>query len=97
MGLTCEWDPEKARSNLRTHGVPFEEAATVFRDILSSTIGDPLHSAEEDRFVTIGQSYAGRTLIVVHADRGERVRIISARRAGRRERRDYEEGGRQFT
>jgi len=97
MALTCEWAPEKARSNLQKHGVSFEEAATVLSDTLSSTIEDPLHSDEEDRFVTIGQSYTGRTLVVVHTDRGDRVRIISARCAGPRERKDYEEGGKRST
>ncbi|MGH9783903.1 MAG: BrnT family toxin, partial [Terriglobia bacterium] len=86
------WDPGKARSNLRKHGVSFEEGASVFRDVLSVTISDPLHSAEEGRFVTIGQSDRGRTLIAVHSEVGEAIRIISARVATRRERREYEEG-----
>jgi uncharacterized protein len=86
------WHPEKARSNLRKHGVTFEEAASVFRDVLSVTIGDPLHSTEESRFVTIGWSNQGRTLVVVHSEVGEMIRIISARFATRRERRRYEEG-----
>jgi uncharacterized protein len=85
------WDPEKARSNVRKHGVTFEEAASVFRDTLSVTISDPLHSSEESRFVTIGRSDRGRTL-----SRGAfRLRgcdsIISVRLPTRRERRDYEE------
>ena len=86
------WDPKKARSNARKHGVTFEEAASVFRDVLSATIGDPLHSTEEDRYVTIGRSERGRTLVVVHSDFGETIRVISARRATRRERREYEQG-----
>ena len=86
------WHPEKARSNLRKHGVTFEEAASVFRDTLSVTIADPLHSAEENRFVTIGRSARNRTLIVVHLESEDMLRIISARPATRRERRDYEEG-----
>jgi uncharacterized DUF497 family protein len=86
------WDVEKARSNVRKHGVTFQEAASVFRDTLSVTIGDPLHSTEENRFVTIGQSDRGRTLVVVHLDLGDVIRIISARLATRGERRKYEEG-----
>ena len=91
MGSVLRWDPEKARSNLRKHGVSFEEAASLFRDVLSVTISDPLHSSEESRFVTIGRSDSGRTLIVVHSEMGESIRIISARVATRRERRKYEE------
>ena len=87
-----EWDPEKARSNLEKHGVSFEVAATVFGDPLSLTVADPDHSDEEDRFVTIGQTARSETIVVVHTDRGEGVRIISARQATTRERRQYEEG-----
>lgn len=90
MSLTSEWDESKAQENLRKHGVSFEEAATVFGDPLSLTIDDPLHSAEEDRLIMIGQSYRGRMLVVVHAERGDNVRIISARLATPRERRTYE-------
>ncbi|MBI3472752.1 MAG: BrnT family toxin [Candidatus Solibacter usitatus] len=92
MGPVLRWHPEKARSNLRKHGVTFEEAASVFRDILSVTISDPLHSAGESRFLTIGRSDRDRTVVVVHSDVGETIRIISARHATRRERREYEEG-----
>ncbi|HUY13141.1 MAG TPA: BrnT family toxin [Terriglobia bacterium] len=92
MGPVFRWDPEKARSNLRKHGVSFEEAASVFRDILSVTVSDPLHSTEESRFVTLGRSERGRTLVVVHTEFGDAIRIISARLATRRERKDYEEG-----
>jgi len=92
METVLRWDPEKARANLRKHGVPFEEAATVFRDVLSVTISDPLHSIEESRFVTIGRSDRGRTLVVIHWEVGETIRIISARLANSRERREYEEG-----
>ena len=94
MGSVLRWDPEKARSNLRKHGVSFEEAASLFRDVLSVTISDPLHSSEESRFVTIGRSDLGRTLVVVHSELGETIRIISARVATPRERRKYEEGTR---
>jgi uncharacterized DUF497 family protein len=92
MEPVLRWDPRKARSNLRKHGVCFEEAASVFRDVFSITIVDPLHSAEESRFVTIGQSDRGRTLIVVHSEDEEDIRIISARIATRQERIKYEEG-----
>lgn len=92
MGPILRWDPEKARSNLRKHGVTLEEAVLVFRDVLSVTISDPLHSAEEGRFVTIGRSDRDRTLVVVHSEVGETIRVISARLATRRERREYEEG-----
>ena len=86
-----EWDPKKAWSNVGRHGVTFEEAATVFGDRLSLTIPDPIHSSSEHRFVTIGLSANGRLLVVVHTDRGDAIRIISARRANTRERRTYEE------
>jgi uncharacterized DUF497 family protein len=95
MGLTFEWDENKARQNLKKHGVSFEEASTVFGDPLSSTIPDPLHSDEEDRFVILGESHCRRLLVVVFAERGDHIRIISARRASRRERREYEEGSEQ--
>jgi uncharacterized DUF497 family protein len=92
MEPVFRWHPKKARSNLRKHGVSFEEAASVFRDILSVTIADPLHSGEEDRFVTIGQSARTRTLVVVHLEVADEIRIISARTATPRERSNYEEG-----
>ena len=92
MGPVFRWLPEKAHSNLRKHGVAFEEAASVFRDALSVTIADPLHSAEEDRFVIVGLSDRDRTLVVVHSEVGDTIRIISARLATRTERRKYEEG-----
>ena len=94
MGSVLRWDPEKARSNLRKHGVSFEEAASLFRDVLSVTISDPLHSTEESRFVTMGRSDRGRTLVVVHSEVGKTIRIVSARVATPRERRKYEEGTR---
>ncbi len=91
MGLLFEWDPKKARLNIKTHGVSFDEASTAFRDPLSQTIDDPLHSSGEDRFVLIGRSIPGRLLVIVHTDRGERIRIISARFATKKERIRYEE------
>jgi len=90
--FTFEWDEEKATENLTKHGVSFSEASTVFADLLSRTIPDPLHSEEEDRFVVLGQSGLQHTLVVVHTYRGEVIRIISARTATSRERRDYERG-----
>ena len=92
MGLSFEWDDEKARENRKKHGVSFEEAATVFGDALSLTIDDPLHSEGEERFVIIGSSIQGRTLVVVHTERGDDIRLISARVATPRERKIYEEG-----
>jgi uncharacterized DUF497 family protein len=92
MSLTFEWDEEKAAENLAKHGVSFAEASTVFADPLSRTIPDPLHSDEEDRFVILGESTSGHTLVVVHTYREENIRIISARRATPRERKDYERG-----
>ncbi len=87
--MRFEWDPEKARRNVAKHGVSFEEAATAFGDPLSLTILDPDHAEEEDRFILLGQTYAGRLVVVVHTDRGENIRVISARLT-RRERKAYE-------
>jgi uncharacterized DUF497 family protein len=84
-----EWDDRKAASNLAKHGISFEEAATALADPRSITIRDVLHP---DRFVLLGYSRSRRLLVVVHAERGTAIRIISAREATRRERRDYEEG-----
>jgi uncharacterized DUF497 family protein len=91
MALLFEWDPKKAIRNLKGHKVSFDEASTAFRDPLSMTIEDPLHSQEESRTVLIGKSQQGRLLVVVHTERGDRIRIISARLATKRERLDYEE------
>jgi uncharacterized protein len=91
MALFFEWDTAKARANEVSHGISFEEAASVFGDPLSLTIADPLHSLQEERFITIGESARGRVIVVVHTDRKSRIRIISSRKATRRERRDYEE------
>jgi len=86
-----EWDPKKAKSNCRKHRVSFEESATVFNDILSITYSDPDHSASEERFLTVGMSAASRLLVIAHTDHGERIRIISARAATQKERKQYEE------
>jgi uncharacterized protein len=90
MAVLVEWDPSKASQNLKKHGVSFEEAATVFNDPLSSTIDDPLHSQTEERFIIVGSSQQNRLLVVVHVDRGTRIRIISARLATNYERKIYE-------
>ena len=90
--MEFEWDPDKAARNLAKHGVSFQEAATVFGDPLAMTYGDPDHSEDEDRFLTFGHSSAGRLLVVSHTDRDDRTRIISARTATRKERKQYEEG-----
>jgi uncharacterized DUF497 family protein len=92
MGLTFEWDSEKDEANLKKHGVSFSEAATVFADPLTITISDPDHSVGEERYITVGLSYRQRVLVVAHRDDDDRIRIITARLATRRERRDYEEG-----
>ncbi len=89
--LLFEWDPNKAKENLEIHGVSFDEASTAFRDTLSLTIYDPLHSLEEERFVLIGNSQKDRLLVVVHTERGDRIRLISARKASKKERKQYEE------
>ena len=86
------WDRRKAATNLRKHGVSFEEASTVFRDVLSVTGHDPDHSASEDRFITFGVSGGGRLLVISHTEAFGTMRLISARRATRKERRLYEEG-----
>jgi uncharacterized DUF497 family protein len=87
-----EWNAQKAATNLRKHGVSFEEAASVFFDPLSETGDDPDHSVDERRFVTFGVSSSGRLLVVAHADRDDVIRIISARPATRADRKIYEEG-----
>jgi len=91
MGLFFEWDANKARLNLSKHSISFAEASTVFSDLNSITISDPAHSSSEDRYVILGHSYIGKLIVVVHTERGENIRIISARLANRKERRTYEE------
>jgi hypothetical protein len=92
--LRFEWDPQKAARNLVKPGVSFEEAATVFGDPLGRIASDPRHSADEERFVLLGLSRRRRLLAIMFAERGQGIRLISARRATRRERRDYEERAR---
>lgn len=91
MPLTFEWDLRKARSNLAKHGVGFDEATTIFGDPFSLTIPDPEHSSAEERYITMGTAFNAKLIVVVHTDRGDNIRIISARRASRRERKCYEE------
>jgi len=92
MPIRFDWDKRKAQNNLRKHRVDFNEASTVFADTLSITIPDPDHSDDEERYVTMGFSNRHRLLVVVHTEGNETIRIISARRADRLERRKYEEG-----
>jgi uncharacterized DUF497 family protein len=89
--LRFVWDRDKAAANLRKHGVAFDEAAAAFGDPLSITIADPEHSAGEERWLLLGQSAAGRLLVVAHTEHGDEIRIITARPATRRERQNYEE------
>ena len=92
MQTLFEWDRYKAEANLRRHGVSFEEAQTVFTDPLSITLPDPDHSEDEERFIDIGMSDNHRVLVVVYTERGQRIRLISARKATPVERKQYEEG-----
>lgn len=87
--MRFEWDPTKARRNVEKHGVSFEEAATAFADPLSITRFDPDHSIDEARFLLLGATHSGRLVVVAHTDRGDNLRIISARIATPRERRTY--------
>lgn len=89
--MIYEWDLRKAAGNYRKHGISFTEAATVFLDPLAVSYEDPDHSVDEDRFITIGHSRLDRLLFVAHADREDRVRIISPRRTTPTETHDYEE------
>lgn len=85
------WDRRKATSNLKKHGVSFDEASTAFADTLSATIPDPDHSVGEHRFITIGVSSSGLLLVVCHTEEVDSIRIISARRATRHEKDRYED------
>lgn len=86
-----EWDARKAAANLRKHRVAFTEAATVFLDPLAVTYQDPDHSETEHRYITVGESPRGGVILVSHLDRRDRIRIISARRATRKEAHEYRE------
>jgi uncharacterized protein len=88
--MEFEWDPNKSAKNIKKHGVSFTEAATVFGDPLSTTFPDPDHSIQENRFIIVGSSNTGKLIVIAHIYRNNRVRIISARGATRRERKFYE-------
>ena len=90
-GLLFDWDPAKAETNWRKHGITFQEAASVFGDASAQFYPDPKHSGDEDRFLLVGVSEVSRVLVVVSVERAEIVRLISARKAIREERRVYEE------
>ena len=90
--MVYEWNAAKAKANIQKHGVSFDEAATVFLDPLALTFPDPDHSAGEDREITIGYTTRHRVVFVSHCQRADRKRLVSARRATRGERRQYEEG-----
>lgn len=92
MQLIFEWDPRKALSNAAKHGVTFAEAVTAFEDPLAVTVRDPRHSGDEERYTVFGRSDRGRLLAAMFTDRGEALRIISARLMTPRERREYESG-----
>ena len=89
--MEFEWDPQKAAANVKRRRVSFNEAASLLEDPLSTTYPDEAHSEEETRFLTIGASHRGRVLVVAHTERNDTIRIISARRATRREREFYEQ------
>ena len=92
MPYQFEWDAQKARSNLRKHGVSFDEAATAFSDRFSILLRDPDHSVGEERYLVMGLATSGRLLVVSFVERPPRTRLITARLATRRERQNYEEG-----
>jgi len=91
MGILFEWDDKKAAKNRLKHGISFEEASTAFGDPLSITIEDPLHSENENRLILIGRSEWFNTLVVVHVEKNDTIRIISARKASKKEKIFYEE------
>jgi len=91
VGYVFEWDPAKADANARKHGVTFDEASTVFGDPLNLLMSDPAHTLDEERYLLLGMSNRRRLLVVAFAERPPRTRLISARRATRQERRQYEE------
>ena len=84
-----EWDDEKAERNFKKHGVGFEEGATIFNDPMIATIDDPDHSENEARFISIGTSVVRRLLTVIHTFRKERIRLISARKVTKNEKKYY--------
>ena len=88
--MQFEWDPNKAAENLKNHGIPFDEASSVFGDPLATTIDDPDHSIEEFRFLTMGYTKNQRLIVVSHTEQEGTIRIISAREPTPRERKQYE-------
>jgi len=90
--MEFEWDPDKSKANLKKHRISFHEASTVFGDPLAITFNDPDHSIREHRFLTFGYSRMNQLLVVVHTERRGKIRVISARRATKQERKIYEEG-----
>ena len=90
MAMKFEWDIKKAGTNLAKHGITFDEASEVFGDPLAVSINDPDHSEDESRFVTTGLSRSQHLLVVSHVYRGGTIRIINARSANNRERKQYE-------
>ncbi|OGA44262.1 MAG: hypothetical protein A3G24_15050 [Betaproteobacteria bacterium RIFCSPLOWO2_12_FULL_62_13] len=90
--MKFDWDPKKAETNLRKHGVSFDEAATTFLDPHAVSGPDPDHSVDEERYITFGYSQLTRLLAVCHTYRPGAIRIINARRVTRSERKIYEEG-----
>jgi len=92
MTVGFEWDSKKAASNLRRHGVSFEEATSVFSDLLARIFDDEDHAFEDQREIIIEHSTRDRLLLVSFTQRADVIRIISARKATRNERQDYEEG-----
>jgi hypothetical protein len=88
--MQFEWDPKKAKNNLKKHGVSFDEAVTAFYDPFSATFDDPDHSVKEQRFITIGFSSKPRLLVIAHTEKGKITRIISARLATTHERKKHE-------
>jgi uncharacterized DUF497 family protein len=91
-----EWDENKALRNLKKHGIDFDEARAVFFDPLAVTIPDPLHSIGESRLITVGLSVAGNLLVVSHREKASAIRLISARRATSKERKQYEKEKTKF-
>jgi uncharacterized protein len=89
--MKIEWDPRKAKLNIRKHGVAFEEAATALSDPMAITGADPDHSHYEERYVTFGLSAKNRLIVVSHTEEGETIRLISARKVSKGERKLYEE------
>ena len=91
MNITFDWNSAKAELNLQKHHISFEEACTVFNDPLFLTFLDVEHSDDEERYITLGLSIRNRLLLIAHTDTEDNIRLISARKATKHERRFYEE------